>query len=43
MALEVIDFKSKKDRKVNSKKIPPLKAIEVAKRKMFQLLLLQDG
>lgn len=33
MALEVIDFKSKKDRKVNSKKIPPLKAIEVAKKK----------
>lgn len=42
MALEVIDFRSKR-LKNSSKKIPPLKAIEVAKRKMFQLLLLQDG
>ncbi|WP_265347477.1 hypothetical protein [Enterococcus faecalis] len=43
MALEVIDFRSKKIKKNSSKKIPPLKAIEVAKEKMFQLLLLQDG
>lgn len=42
MALEVIDFRSKR-LKNSSKKIPPLKAIEVAKEKMFQLLLLQDG
>ncbi|BFG90030.1 TPA: helix-turn-helix domain-containing protein [Enterococcus faecalis] len=33
MALEVIDFRSKKIKKNSSKKIPPLKAIEVAKRK----------
>ncbi|MFS3131350.1 helix-turn-helix domain-containing protein [Enterococcus faecalis] len=33
MALEVIDFRSKKIKKNSSKKIPLLKAIEVAKRK----------
>ena len=34
MALEVIDFRSKR-LKNSSKKIPPLKAIEVAKEKCF--------
>lgn len=33
MPLEVIDFATKKAKKVSTKKMPPLKAIEVAKRK----------
>ena len=33
MSSLILQSASKKDRKVNSKKIPPLKAIEVAKRK----------